>query len=169
LVIRFLIVLVFIYSSCCPCSKKLSSQKVNNDGIEILYGQVSRDQLFYDFPDWLAIYENYNPDLARCDTLAQTKRDITVEIFFGSWCIDSKREVPKFFRIIDQAGCIKENNITLYAVDRQKKTVSSLETQKNIKRVATFIFYKNNQEIGRIIERPIKSLESDMLNIISKL
>jgi len=36
-----------------------------------------------------------------------------------------------------------------------------------IKRVPTFIFYKNNVEAGRIIENPATSLEQDIVNILT--
>jgi hypothetical protein len=37
----------------------------------------------------------------------------------------------------------------------------------DIKRVPTFIIYKNNIETGRIIENPTTSLEQDMVNILT--
>ena len=39
---------------------------------------------------------------------------------------------------------------------------------KNITKAPTFIIYTHNQEKGRIIENPIKSVEEDLLNIINK-
>ena len=33
--------------------------------------------------------------------------------------------------------------------------------------VPTFIFYKDGEELGRIVEYPIQDLESDMLKILS--
>lgn len=35
-----------------------------------------------------------------------------------------------------------------------------------IKKIPTFIFYRNNKEIGRYIEYSKKSLEKDILNIL---
>jgi len=34
--------------------------------------------------------------------------------------------------------------------------------------VPTFIFYRDEEEIGRIIEMPYESLEKDMLEIVKK-
>lgn len=38
-----------------------------------------------------------------------------------------------------------------------------------IERVPTFIFYKNESEIGRIIETPVETLEKDILNILKNV
>jgi hypothetical protein len=39
---------------------------------------------------------------------------------------------------------------------------------KNIIKVPTFIIIIDNQEKGRIVENPIKSVEEDLLDIINK-
>ena len=126
--IRVLILIIFIYSGCCPCLKKTKSQKVVIGGSELLYGEISRAQLFYDYPEWLDIYENFKPNLLQCDTLARIKRDIHIEIFLGTWCFDSKREVPRFFRILDQTGSIGDEKVTLYGVDPVSYTHLTLPT-----------------------------------------
>ncbi|MEM1407485.1 MAG: hypothetical protein AAGG59_11970, partial [Bacteroidota bacterium] len=41
------------------------------------------------------------------------------------------------------------------------------ESGQNIHRVPTFIFHKNGEEIGRIVESPKESLEVDMLKIVT--
>ena len=38
----------------------------------------------------------------------------------------------------------------------------------NIERVPTFIIYRGEKEIGRIVETPKKSLERDLWNIVKK-
>jgi uncharacterized protein (DUF1015 family) len=48
-------------------------------------------------------------------------------------------------------------------VDRTK-TVEKMELE--IEKVPTFIVYRNGEEIGRIIETPIKSMEEDLYEIL---
>ena len=94
-------------------------------------------------------------------------KGIKIKGFLGTWCGDSRREIPRFFKILDQAG-FKFNNLELIAVNRNKKTPDNLQEGFNIIRVPTFIFYKQGKEIGRYVEYAKESLEKDMLQIISE-
>ena len=76
---------------------------------------------------------------------------VDVTIFFGGWCGDSKREVPRFLRLADESGFPK-SRIRLYALDR----------------IPTFIFLKDGKEIGRITESPGTTLEGDVLTILAR-
>lgn len=93
------------------------------------------------------------------------KSGITIKIVMGTWCPDSRREVPEFMRIID-ASKFPADKIRLIGVDNQKNPSIENWGSLNIQRVPTFIIYKNNIEAGRIIENPTTSLEQDMLNIL---
>ena len=87
-------------------------------------------------------------------------------VFFGTWCGDSKRELPHFLKIADQCG-IDSSRIRLYGLDRSKKSNDGLTDQYHIERVPTFIFLKNGGEVGRITERPNGTLEADILSILA--
>jgi hypothetical protein len=58
-------------------------------------------------------------------------------------------------------------NLTLICVDRDKKAPETIVENLKVEKVPTFIFYKGNDELGRIIEVPADLLEKDMLKIIS--
>ncbi|HTO93416.1 MAG TPA: thioredoxin family protein [Bacteroidota bacterium] len=95
------------------------------------------------------------------------KEGVNVIVFFGGWCPDSKREVPRFLRLADEAG-IPSTSIRLYALDRTKKSDDGLTAKYGIERVPTFIFLKENQELGRITEFPSTTLEGDVVTILAK-
>jgi hypothetical protein len=54
----------------------------------------------------------------------------------------------------------------MVAVDREKKGGEFCLADFEINLVPTFIFTQQGNEIGRIIETPVVSLEQDLLNII---
>jgi len=83
----------------------------------------------------------------------------------GTWCSDSRREVPNFYKILDKLN-YPDNKITLINVDRKKNGIEIDVSKLNIELVPTFIVYRNNTEIGRIIETPNESLERDLLKIL---
>ncbi|HEA20699.1 MAG TPA: thioredoxin family protein [Pricia antarctica] len=111
-------------------------------------------------------YDTYTIEDSIKDDLKPLLDGVYVKIFMGTWCSDSQREVPHFYKILDQLDFPSENS-TLIAMDRSKKTPANLEEGLHIERVPTIIFYKNNVELGRIVEYPIVSLEKDMLKILS--
>ncbi|SHH03264.1 thioredoxin family protein [Winogradskyella jejuensis] len=115
-------------------------------------------------------YENYNPNAQIIEVLKQNLNDYKIKLFMGTWCGDSKREVPKFFKILEAAD-YPMKQLTSVALSREKETYKESpqheEAGLNIVRVPTFIFFKNGKEVNRIIERPIETLEKDILKIIT--
>lgn len=91
--------------------------------------------------------------------------NIRIKIVLGTWCPDSRREVPRFMKIIESLGYSKEY-ITYIGVDIQKDGPVDDFESLNIERVPTFIIYRNKNELGRIVEYPETSLEKDMLDIL---
>lgn len=91
--------------------------------------------------------------------------DVEYLVFFGSWCGDSKREVPRFLKIADMAG-IPGARIRFYGLDRTKKSADGVASQYLIERIPTFILLKAGVEVGRITEVPKASMEADLLMIL---
>lgn len=90
-------------------------------------------------------------------------------IFSGSWCGDSKTEVPKMFKLFETA-IIPADSISLYGLDREKQESSGTALKYQIQRVPTLIILINNKEAGRIIEfpRPNYTWEDEILEILKK-
>jgi thiol-disulfide isomerase/thioredoxin len=137
--------------------------------MEVLTGLCNRDglklNLFKSYYD--TEYAAYTPDATTINNLKTflANKNIKVVIVMGSWCGDSQEQVPRFYKIIDAIGFL-DSNITLYSVDRTKKTEKGETDNLNITLVPTFIFYKDGKEIGRITETPKETIEKDMLGII---
>jgi tetratricopeptide (TPR) repeat protein len=116
-------------------------------------------------------YENYTPT---AEIIAQLKKfkssTLILKIVFGSWCGDSKRELPKMMKVLSAVG-FPEKNIQLIGVydslEVYKQAPLREEKGLNIYRVPTFIVYQKDKEIGRIVEYPVESLERDLLKIVS--
>ena len=112
-------------------------------------------------------YDEYMVDSKSIDELKDIeKKIITIKIVMGTWCSDSRREVPRFMHILDYWEFPVEN-VTFIGVDDLKISPVGEYEYLGIERVPTFIFYKNNIEAGRIIENPVTSLEKDMVKIIT--
>ncbi len=134
----------------------------------MLLGKANRNGFQMDaFKDWFNTgYANYEVDSETVEKLKPLLKDITITVFMGTWCEDSQRETPHFYKIIDETG-FDESKLTLITVSEEKTTPEGFEEGKNITNVPTIIFYKNDKELGRIVEYPIESLEKDMFAILS--
>ncbi len=152
----------------CASDKQLQSRKVMRNDIEMLYGKIDREQLYFDYPFWKSEAAYYQPDSAIVEQLKQTGSADEALVFLATWCGDSEVQAPAFFEVFDRAGLDKQMEITMWAVDRKLKLDNGLAQSYQIERVPTFIFLKDGKEIGRIVETPIHSMEADMLNILRK-
>lgn len=138
------------------------------DHEDMLLGKISVSDLkAAPYAKWFVDgYETYDVKGTKMEDLKTLLDGVNIKIFMGTWCSDSQREVPRFYKILDALEFPYQNSEWI-AVNREKNTPDQFEEGLNILRVPTFIFYKYGQELGRIVEYPIKSLEADMLKILS--
>jgi len=123
------------------------------------------------YADWFQKnYADYRVDSTTASQLKPLLNDVTLEIFLGTWCGDSKREVPRMLKILHYAG-FDTTRLRLIFVNNEvlqyKQSPQREEKGKHVFRVPTFIAYRNNKETGRIIESPMVSLEKDLYAILS--
>lgn len=124
------------------------------------------------FASWYVSGLNeYKPNLEILSRLKKLNiNEFTFKVFFGSWCGDSKRELPRMSKLFNELS-VSEKNIQWVAVDDSstfyKQSPQREEKGLNIFRVPTFIVYEKDTEIGRIVEFPVETLERDLLKILS--
>ena len=117
-----------------------------------MLGHVTRAQVRAYAP-WQPLFaEPYVPDPAVAAAIRAHSGGLTVLLVMGTWCPDSRREMPRFFAIMDGAG-IGDAQLTMVGVDRTKKDAEGLTEKWGITRVPTFVFLRNGQEVGRVVER----------------
>ena len=165
-IVILLVVSLSAYSQ--QMNAKIKDPKLNNK--EVLIGYCNRAGLTADvFGAYFeSQYDTYEPKEKYIDQLRENINKVDILIIFGSWCSDSKIQVPRFYKILDQAK-YSERKLKLIGVNRDKNALSVNITDKNIERVPTFIVYKDGVELGRIIETPKKTLEKDLAKIVAKV
>ena len=132
-----------------------------------IVGHTTRDGL-ENYETWKTLRaEDYTPDADAVKTIGQRWKGVRVLVILGTWCKDSKRDVPRFFKIADQAK-LGLDNVTFVAVDRTKKDSEGLTEKHKIERVPTFVFFRGDAEIGRVTEKPTTTLEADIAAILTK-
>lgn len=111
-------------------------------------------------------YRKYEPDQQVLDQLKKKLKLHFITVVMGTWCHDTKEQVPRFFHVLDSLD-YPESNLTLIAVDTKKKAGEVDISELDIERIPTFIVYRRGIEIGRIVETPQESIEKDLLDVIS--
>ena len=159
---------MFIFVILVGCKEVINKVTVDDKtGRSMLIGITDRSAFkLVDFADWYnSEYVGYQPDEFIIGQIKELIDSIDIQIFMGTWCSDSRREVPRFLKIIDLID-FDQDSLQIISVDRKKKSPTNDEKNKDIKFVPTFIINKNRNEIGRIAEFPIITLESDLLSIL---
>jgi thiol-disulfide isomerase/thioredoxin len=155
----------------------IQEEVMENAKQESIYGQVLNGNLhglqnkasFMQAPysNWFVSgYDSYTPNAEVAAQLKKAMKGVTVKAFMGTWCGDSQRETPHFYKLMEIAD-VKEKSITMVSVDRSKSQPVNLVAGNDISRVPTFIFYKDGKELGRYVEYARESMESDFLKIVT--
>lgn len=173
--LHLLATLLFIIFLAPAYSQHNVDHYLTEDGDLHLLGSFERDKLELDpFQTWYnRVYEGYTLDE---ETIAKLNRfydeDIDIKIYLGTWCGDSKREVTRFLKLVDHSD-LSMDQVELIGLDSRpenlKQGPNREEKGLGIHRVPTFLFYKDGEEIGRIVERPVSTLETDIAQIYAGL
>jgi thioredoxin 1 len=166
-ILSFLMTGVLLFASCSHQSHHLTDQGLQQTSAKIIMtGWLTSKQIF----DHIKAYQQgkgqYQPDEESFKKLKSVKTDIQIVVFLGTWCPDSEREVPRFLKVMELT---KNSYITfkLFGLDRTKRDPDGFAEKHQIEFVPTFIVFHNNEEIGRIVETPIVSIEQDLVEIIA--
>ncbi len=163
--LSFFLILIFF-----PAIKAQDKNVMITDSVSgkpMLIGHCDRDA-FKDssFSWWFKSgYNLYSVDTTLMQNVKNDLKNVDITIVMGTWCSDSRREVPRLFRILDDIN-YPMDKVNIITVDRDKNGLENETDSLNIELVPTIIFYKNGEELGRIVETPKDTLEKDIAAIV---
>jgi Thioredoxin len=111
---------------------------------------------------------SYQPDSDWMDSLSTLKdRDpVRVQLFLGCYCGDSKKWVPRFYKLMPD---LPVSGVEIISVDTTKKDEKNLAAMAGVKKIPTFIFWDGDKELGRIVEKPKHGrIEKNVYQILKK-
>ncbi len=158
---------ILLLSTGCQQSNKQQSPKTNLDDTYV--GLLTEQDLRSSDSTrvWFEpAYEAYTPNQSALQTIAEHISDYKIVVFMGTWCPDSHRELPKFYKILDETG-FDQDQLTVYALDEYKSSKANYEKGYDIAHVPTIIFFKDGQEVNRFVEYAQESIAKDMAKIVS--
>ncbi|MFT5886214.1 MAG: tetratricopeptide (TPR) repeat protein [Arcticibacterium sp.] len=154
-----------------PSLSLINKEMLSKNGQNMLVGRTTFSALTpAPYSYWyLENLKTYEPDSILTNQIKE-HQDFKVIIYGATWCGDTRRDLPKFSKIMSMAG-IRANRYEMYMVDNTgknyKQSPDKTAYAESIFRVPTFIIERNGKEIGRIIEEPVESLEMDLLKILN--
>lgn len=160
----FIVTCIFVFTRCTFAQQKEIISKPN------YVEGITTKEAFKEAPYAAWFNRNYNTyklDEATVKEIKKNLKGVTIKAFMGTWCGDSRREVPHFYKILNDVE-FDEGNLEMIGVNYRKQTPDNLQEGLNIIRVPTFIFYKKKIEIGRYVEYAKESLEKDILKILKQ-
>ncbi len=144
-----------------------------------LLGEVIQADFPRLLPDWNKEMATYEPAAEDVQVLAGIEEDIVIICVLGTWCGDSRREVPRFWKILQDADN-PHLDLGMFGVGRSSDSEAReildsigfdepLRETYDVELVPTFIFLKDGMELGRIVETPETSLEQDAVRILTSV
>ncbi len=159
---------LFVFILLSGCFTQKTYKEINFNKETILIGRISETILIeHKKTNWFnENFRKYKPDSNIMVKLRQNLTGINFIIFGGTWCSDTKRELPAFLSILHQLN-VGSNQYDIWMLDLKKESTYINPKLYDIQYVPTILIYKDGKEIGRIIEKPKETLEMDLLKIIS--
>jgi len=129
-----------------------------------IVGNTSPDAIIGMFEAW-SPEAAVQPDATASAALSAVDAGATVEVYLGTWCSDSRREVPRLWRALDLAGTVPFD-VRYIGLDRDFAAADVNLDDKDIIAVPTFVVLRNGVEVGRVIEESPTGIESDLLSLL---
>lgn len=166
------LVLLFIFSGSSLHSQIINREFPEKDGSIKLLGQATYGRLKAPpFDGWFVKNESsFQPADSAVETFQNALRQVdSITLFMGTWCGDSKREVPRLTKLLNEAG-FDMKKLKIICLDNTfsnyKQSPEKEQMNLNIHRVPTVIFQKDGSELGRIVESPVDSYSADLSAIL---
>lgn len=151
-------------------SQALNRSFENADGSLKLLGKITQERLEdAPFAEWFIT--NKDAYTVNASQLESVTLPDSITVFMGTWCGDSRREVPRFIKVLESYD-YDFSRLKIICLNsgfqNYKQAPEREERGVNIHRVPTFIMHDSEgNETGRIVEEPVVSLESDLAAILS--
>ena len=131
-----------------------------------LVGPTTREKVEAS-PEWVQAEVEAKPDPEAAKALAAVPAGAEVTVYLGTWCGDSRREVPRFWKALDTEGGAVPFQVRYIGVDQDKKQPADLLKENDVRYLPTFIVRRGGHEVGRIVESSPHGVEQDLLALLT--
>lgn len=168
---------LFLLTACAPKPRLPVYAAINQEGITsvgspMLFGRCTRSALERNpYRTWFeTAHQAYSVDTAALAAFRPLPPDVEIAVFFGTWCGDSRREVPRLVKVLDFLKA-QPAQVQFIALDsrygRYKQSPGQEQRGLGIFRQPTFVVRRQGEEIGRIVQHPVETLEKDLARLLT--
>lgn len=164
---QVLIAVLLLASLACASTGGSQAGEEQNMEVAVVVGPTSREAIEAAAPEWVQAEVEAQPEAEAAQALATVAPGAEVTVFLGTWCGDSRREVPRLWRALDESGVVFPFRIRYLGVDRAKQEPADEIGENGIRFVPTFIVSRDGREVGRIVETAPHGIEKDLLALLT--
>jgi hypothetical protein len=158
-----LYVLLLVPASSCASAQKSTASNV-------LVGPCTRTEL--EQPEIARHFPPIDlyPDPGRANALAEALDHKELILYLGTWCDDSRDQVPILWGELEAAGFpVWESDNprwTMICVSEDKTEPAAMVSKRSIEYVPTLIVLQDGVELGRIVELPKIGWTEDLVKLV---
>ncbi len=132
----------------------------------VLVGELTRAEIESALPGWIEEELLADPHVESANALLAALPGAEVTVLLGTWCADSRRELARLWRALDEAGAVDPRQLHYIGVDRAMLEPRDWVAGRGLRLVPTFIVERQGQELGRIVESSPDGIEVDLLKLL---
>lgn len=130
-------------------------------------GPITEEQIYDWVPIWRSLRDAYTPDPVAVASLKRIDRPTQLVVAFGTWCGDSKRNLPRLLKTLSVAQN-QQISLRLVAVNRGFTAPLSFIDERELTNVPTIIAERDGHELGRIVENPGRpTIEAELASLLT--
>lgn len=153
---------MLLFAALAPVASSLAQSDRDE---KYLLGWTSADSICLAMPTVKPDEGSYQPDQEAVAELRRWQSPIEILVFVGSWCSDTRHELPGFLKTLHGADN-PAFRVRYFGLDRSKQDSAGIALRHGITSVPTFIFLRDGQELGRIVEQPAGPMEQEWLRVL---
>ncbi|WP_440876460.1 TlpA family protein disulfide reductase [Thalassotalea sp. PLHSN55] len=147
----FLIITVILSFAIAACSSQSAPK--------MLVGETTANELLANYNNFAKPYQRYQKLQLNESSVKSWPEDLHIDVFFGTWCHDSVREVPKFLALMNANPQV---SYRLIGLNYNKLDPHNIAQTNKVKFTPTFVVTRSGREIGRIVEYTAESYIKDI-------
>ena len=150
-----------------PAEPEEVTEGVTEEAEVELVGSLTRAEIEAAMPDWVGAQIEATPDVDAALRMASGgPADSRVTVYLGTWCSDSRRELARFWRAVDEAGGEVGFEVAYVGIRRDKDRRDPALERVDLRRVPTFVVEVAGAEAGRVVEESPNGIERDLAALL---
>jgi len=133
---------------------------------EVMLGPLTREQVEEAYPLYVQAEAEAAIDPQAARELVGVPPGASLVVYFGTWCSDSRRELGRFWRALDEIADQKGFSVEYVGVDRGKVEPAPLLAGVDLHHVPTFVVRREAVEVGRVVEKSPHGIERDLADLL---